>query len=69
MAAIDEFNDKLGADGHWVMACGLEAPTTAVVIDGRHRDPVFTDGPHIDSPVCVSGDSCRRIEGVAHTSA
>jgi hypothetical protein len=25
MAAIDEFNDRIRADGHWVFAAGLEA--------------------------------------------
>ncbi len=26
MAAIDAFNDKLRADGHWVMAFGMQKP-------------------------------------------
>ena len=38
MAEIDDFNAKLQADGHWVFAGGLGAPSTATVIDGRGRE-------------------------------
>jgi hypothetical protein len=31
--AIDEFNDKLRAGGHWVFAAGLADPTVSTVID------------------------------------
>lgn len=34
MAAIDVFNERLQAKGHWVYANGLAAPSTATVIDG-----------------------------------
>ena len=33
MAAIDEFNDMLRANRHWVMAAGLAAPSKACVIE------------------------------------
>lgn len=49
MAAIDIFNDRLIADGHWVFAGGLGAPDTATVIDNRGGDTVFTDGPFVES--------------------
>ena len=55
MAAIDAFNDRLVADGHWVLACGLAAPDAAVLVDGRGADPVITDGPLTRSPDYVSG--------------
>ena len=45
MAAIDAFNDRLMADGHWVFAGGLTAPSVAEVIDGRGARPVSTSGP------------------------
>ena len=48
-AAIDVFNDKLQAEGHWVFAAGLAAPATATVVDGRGAQPVFTDGPYAES--------------------
>ncbi|HEV2442188.1 MAG TPA: YciI family protein [Steroidobacteraceae bacterium] len=49
MAAIDVFNDRLRAKGHWVYANGLAAPGTATVIDGRGEEPVLTDGPFLES--------------------
>ncbi|MFM8772258.1 MAG: hypothetical protein ACKOFP_00150 [Actinomycetota bacterium] len=35
MAAITAFNDRLRADGHWVMAAGLQPPAVSQLIDGR----------------------------------
>ena len=55
MAAIDVFNDRLVAEGHWVFAGGLAAPSTATVIDNRGAEPVFTDGPFIESKEYVGG--------------
>jgi hypothetical protein len=55
MAAIEEFNGRLVADGHWVFAGGLESPTTATVIDGRNGEPLFTDGPFLESKEYVAG--------------
>jgi hypothetical protein len=55
MAAIDVFNERLQADGHWVFAGGLAAPGTATVIDGRDGEPVFTDGPYIESKEWIIG--------------
>jgi len=55
MAAIDVFNDKLQADGQWVFAGGLAGPGTATVIDGRHGDPVFTDGPYAEAKEHIAG--------------
>ncbi len=45
MAAIDAFNERLVADGHWVFAGGLSAPGTATLIDGRGGEAVVTAGP------------------------
>jgi hypothetical protein len=55
MAAIDVFNDRLEAEGHWVFAGGLAAPDTATVIDGRKGEPVFTDGPFVESKEFLAG--------------
>ena len=49
MDAIDAFNDRLKADGHWVFAAGLSDPSAATVVDGRGEEPVFTDGPFVES--------------------
>ena len=55
MAAIDVFNDRLRAEGHWVFAGGLASPSTATVVDGRDREPVFTDGPYLESKEYIAG--------------
>jgi hypothetical protein len=55
MAAIDAFNEQLRADGHWVFANGLGAPSTATTIDNRNGEPVFTDGPFVESKEYVAG--------------
>jgi hypothetical protein len=55
MAAIDAFNEQLQADGHWVFAGGLASPDTATVVDGRDAEPVFTDGPYVESKEYIAG--------------
>jgi hypothetical protein len=55
MAAIDVFNEQLKADGHWVFAGGLASPGSATVVDGRDGEPVFTDGPYVESKEHVIG--------------
>jgi hypothetical protein len=55
MTAIDAFNDRLQADGYWVFAGGLASPSTATVVDGRSEEPLFTDGPFIESKEYLAG--------------
>lgn len=55
MAAIDVFNDKLQADGHWVFAGGLGAPDNATVIDNRRGAGIHTDGPFVESKEHIAG--------------
>jgi hypothetical protein len=55
MAAIDVFNDRLQAEGHWVFAGGLGVPDTATVIDNRREETVVTDGPFLESKEYVVG--------------
>jgi hypothetical protein len=52
MADIDVFNDRLQADGHWVFAGGLGAPTT---IDNRGGAGIMTDGPFVESKEFMAG--------------
>ena len=54
-AAIDEFNHRLEAEGHWVFAGGLASPSTATVIDNRGGETVFTDGPFLESKEYLGG--------------
>ena len=54
-AAIDVFNDRLQAEGHWVFAGGLGAPSSATVIDNRGEEAMFTDGPFLESKEYLAG--------------
>jgi hypothetical protein len=56
MAAVDVFNDRLQAEGHWVFAGGLAAPSTATVIDNRGGgEAMVTDGPFLESKELIAG--------------
>ena len=55
MAMIDVFNERLQADGNWVFAAGVGAPSTATVIDGRGAEAVITDGPFVESKEYLAG--------------
>ncbi len=54
-AAIDVFNDRLQAEGHWVFAGGLAAPSAATVIDNRGEEAMLTDGPFVESKEYLAG--------------
>lgn len=55
MEAIMAFNTQLRADGHWVFAGGLGAPTNAQVIDNRSGASISTDGPLYQTDEFYSG--------------
>ena len=56
MAATSAFNDeRLKAEGYWVFAGGLASPSTATVVDGRDGEPIFTDGPFVETKEHVVG--------------
>jgi hypothetical protein len=55
MAAIDVFNDRLQAEGHWVFAGGLASPDAATVIDNRGGEAMVTDGPFLESKEYLAG--------------
>jgi hypothetical protein len=54
-AAIDVFNEQLKAEGHWVFAGGLAAPSSATVIDNRGEEAMVTDGPFVESKEYLAG--------------
>jgi len=54
-AAIDVFNDRLQAEGHWVFAGGLGSPEPATTIDNRGAEPVVTDGPFVETKEYLAG--------------
>jgi len=55
MDAIGAFNERLRDQGYWVYGNGLAKPSTASVIDGRGEEPVFTDGPFLESKEFLAG--------------
>src|SRR4051794_27683538 len=55
MAAIDAFNARLVAQGHWVFGGGLASPSTATVVDNRGGEALFTDGPFLESKEYLAG--------------
>ena len=54
-AAIDVFNERLQADGHWVFAAGLGAPSVATMIDNRGAQALITDGPFVETKEFIVG--------------
>jgi hypothetical protein len=54
-AAIEVFDDRLKAEGHWVFAGGLAAPSSATVIDNRGEEAMFSDGPFVESKEYLAG--------------
>jgi hypothetical protein len=54
-AAIDGFNERIQAEGHWVFAAGLGSPSTATVIDNRDGQALITDGPFVESKEYLAG--------------
>jgi len=52
---VDAFNQQLQADGAWVFGGGLESVTTATVVDGQGEQPVFTDGPYLETKEHIGG--------------
>jgi hypothetical protein len=55
VAAIDVFNDRLRTEGHWVFAGGLNAPSTATVVDNRDGAAMLTDGPFVETKEHLAG--------------
>jgi hypothetical protein len=54
-AAIDVFNDRLRAEGHWVFGGGLASPGTATLVDNRGGEALVTDGPFLESKEYLAG--------------
>jgi hypothetical protein len=49
------FNERLRREGHFVFADGLEPATTATTVDGQGEEPMFTDGPYLETKECLGG--------------
>jgi hypothetical protein len=55
MAEINTFNDGLRANGQWIFAGGLSAPSNAHVIDNRGDAGIDTGKPLFDAKENFSG--------------
>ena len=55
MTEIDKFNDRLKVDGHWVLAAGIGAPSTATLIDNRGGVSLSRAGSLFESMEYYSG--------------
>jgi hypothetical protein len=55
MTAIDAFNDGLRANGQWIFAGGLSAPSNSNVIDNRGDAEIETGKPLFDAKENFSG--------------
>jgi hypothetical protein len=53
--ALDVFNGRLEAEGHWVFAGGLGSPSSATVIDNRGGEALVSDGPFLESKEYLGG--------------
>jgi hypothetical protein len=55
MVEINAFNDSLRANGQWIFAGGLSAPSNASVIDNRGDAGIDTGKPLFDAKENFSG--------------
>ncbi len=55
MTAIDAFNDGLRANGQWIFAGGLSAPSNSSVIDNRLDAGIETGKPLFEATENFSG--------------
>ena len=55
IAAINAFNDQIQATGQRILACGLDAPSKAVVVDNRKGNKAIEQGPFFESKEFFSG--------------
>ena len=54
-AQVDAFNEELQASGSWVFAGGLEAPSSATVVDATGSEVLLTDGPYAETKEYMGG--------------
>ena len=55
MAAIDIFNEKLQKNGHWIFACGVDAPKSAMLVDNRAGAGITHNGSYVENHEFQSG--------------
>ena len=55
MRELDAVNRDLKAEGAWVFAGGLHAPSTATVVRYKSEQPLITDGPFVEGKEYLGG--------------
>lgn len=55
MKHIDEFNEKLQNNGHWITAAGIRPGSNATLIDNRNNKGDVKAGSLFDAPEYYSG--------------
>ena len=55
MKDVDDFNDKLKAEGAWVFAGGLHPADTATVVRAQDGEVLTTDGPFAEAKEQIGG--------------
>ena len=55
MGAIDAFNEKIEAAGQRLMAAGVSAPSSALLVDNRNGLSSVTNGPAVVSDEYMAG--------------
>lgn len=55
LAATGAFNERLRRGGHFVFADGLAPAHTATTVEARAGEPVFTDGPYLETKEHLGG--------------
>lgn len=69
MEAIGVFNRRLADEGRRVLACGLAAPSEAVIVDGRGDASIITSGPLHDTREYMSGMWVITADDLEHAQA
>jgi hypothetical protein len=59
---LNLFNDQLKANGEWVFAGGLAAPSQSTVIDNRNGAGIDTGEPLFSAPEQFSGFWLIQVE-------
>ena len=55
MAVIDEFNEKLQANGYWITAVGIASTNEATIIDNRSGAGILESGSSLYGSEYMSG--------------
>jgi len=69
MAAIDAFNDKLQANGNFILACGIDDPENAVVLDNRASLGDIKNGPLYNNEEYMAGFWLINAENMEEAKA